>query len=229
MAAPHSQPHGARPLCRVRWIGGAIHFFLEEHTHACTAHAPGPCRDGGRSGRRGPAGEVACTGVQVVARVEGGARAHLADQHQHRDPGAARVAARRGTESRAAGYRIPEGERQLQEGRRPDEREGFRREDVPEAEADAHDRREGGRQLNAGFSLLELLFAVAIAGTLAATAVPQGLRSLDDFRTRSAARYLAQRAIDARFAAIKRSTVTGLRFEAASPDYRITSVADGNG
>ena len=48
-------------------------------------------------------------------------------------------------------------------------------------------------------------------------------------RTRSAARYLAQRAIDARFAAIKRSTVTGLRFEAASPDYRITSVSDGNG
>ena len=64
--------------------------------------------------------------------------------------------------------------------------------------------------------------------TLTATAVPQGLRALDDFRTRSAARYLAQRAIDARFAAIKRSTVTGLRFEAASPDYRITSVVDGN-
>jgi hypothetical protein len=59
--------------------------------------------------------------------------------------------------------------------------------------------------------------------------VPQGLRTLDDFRTRSAARYLAQRAIDARFAAIKRSTVTGLRFEAASPDYLVSSVADGNG
>jgi hypothetical protein len=70
---------------------------------------------------------------------------------------------------------------------------------------------------------------VAIVTTMAATAVPQGLRSLDEVRTRSAARYLAQRAIDARFAAIKRSTVTGLRFEAASPDYRITSVSDGNG
>ena len=66
-------------------------------------------------------------------------------------------------------------------------------------------------------------------GTLTATAVPQSLRSLDDFRTRSAARYLAQRAIDARFAAIRRSAVTGLRFEAASPDYRISSVVDGNG
>jgi len=70
---------------------------------------------------------------------------------------------------------------------------------------------------------------VAIAGTVSATALPQGLRVLDDFRTRSAARYLAQRAIDARFAAITRSAATGLRFETASPDYRITSVVDGNG
>src|SRR6185436_6399582 len=121
-----------------------------------------------------------------------------------------------------------EAERRLQEDRGLDERQGLRREDVPEAQADADGRRESGRPLSSGYSLLELLFTVAIAGTLSATAVPQGLRAVDDFRTRSAARYLAQRAIDARFAAIKRSTVTGLRFEAASPDYRITSVIDGN-
>jgi prepilin-type N-terminal cleavage/methylation domain-containing protein len=81
----------------------------------------------------------------------------------------------------------------------------------------------------AGYSLMELLFAVAIAGTIAAMAVPQGLRALDDFRTRSAARYLAQRAIDSRFLAITRATATGLRFEPGAPDYRITAVADGNG
>lgn len=79
-----------------------------------------------------------------------------------------------------------------------------------------------------GFTILELLFALAITGTLTAIAVPQGLRALDDFRTRAAARYLAQRLADARMGAIKRSLAQGLRFEAGSPDYRISVVADGN-
>ena len=76
-----------------------------------------------------------------------------------------------------------------------------------------------------GFTILELLFALAITGTLTAIAVPQGLRALDDFRTRAAARYLAQRLADARLSAIKRSLAQGLRFEPGSPDYRITAVA----
>ena len=79
-----------------------------------------------------------------------------------------------------------------------------------------------------GFTILELLFALAIAGTLTTIAVPQGLRALDDFRTRAAARYLAQRLVDARLGAIKRSLAHGLRFETAAPDYRVTTVIDGN-
>jgi hypothetical protein len=59
-------------------------------------------------------------------------------------------------------------------------------------------------------------------------AVPQGLRALDDFRTRSAARYVAQRLIDARFLAIRRATVVGLRFEPGTPDYRVSAIVDGN-
>ena len=80
-----------------------------------------------------------------------------------------------------------------------------------------------------GFTILELLFAVAIAGTLAAIAVPHSLRALDDFRARAAARYVAQRLSAARFDAIKRSAAHGLRFEAAGPDYRMSMVVDGNG
>jgi prepilin-type N-terminal cleavage/methylation domain-containing protein len=80
-----------------------------------------------------------------------------------------------------------------------------------------------------GFTILELLFVIAIAGTLTTIAVPQGLRALDDFRTRAAARYLAQRIADARLSAIRRSASHGLRFEPASPDYRVSLVADGNG
>ena len=79
-----------------------------------------------------------------------------------------------------------------------------------------------------GFTILELLFTIAIAGTLTAIAVPQGLRTLDDFRTRSAARYLAQRLGDARLSAVKRSAALGLRFEPSAPDYRISTVVDGN-
>ena len=79
-----------------------------------------------------------------------------------------------------------------------------------------------------GFTILELLFAVAIAGTLAAIAVPHSLRALDDFRTRAAARYVAQRLSAARFDAIKRSAAHGLRFEADGPDYRVSLVVDGN-
>jgi hypothetical protein len=60
-------------------------------------------------------------------------------------------------------------------------------------------------------------------------AVPIGLRTLDDFRTRSAARYLAARLADARIRAIKRSYVVGLRFQPAPADYLITTVVDGNG
>jgi prepilin-type N-terminal cleavage/methylation domain-containing protein len=86
----------------------------------------------------------------------------------------------------------------------------------------------GSRGHPPGFTILELLFTIAIAGTLTAIAVPQGLRALDDFRTRTAAKYLAQRLTEARISAVRRSAATGVRFAAATPDYLITTVVDGN-
>jgi type II secretion system protein H len=80
-----------------------------------------------------------------------------------------------------------------------------------------------------GFTLAELLFVTAIAGTVAAIAVPQLVAGLDDMRTRAAARHLAQQLGLARTEAIKRSTFVGLRFEAGAPDYTITMVQDGDG
>ena len=79
-----------------------------------------------------------------------------------------------------------------------------------------------------GFTIPELLFVVAIAGTLAAIAVPYSRRALDDFQTHAAARYLAQRIGAARFLAIKKSTIQGFRFVPGAPDYTLTAVADGN-
>ena len=85
------------------------------------------------------------------------------------------------------------------------------------------------RRRVAGFSLVELMFAVSIACTLTAIAVPQVSEGLEDYRTRAAARYVAMRIGQARFAAITRSTHVGLQFEAAGADYRFAAVVDGNG
>ena len=86
----------------------------------------------------------------------------------------------------------------------------------------------GPRGHHPGFTILELLFTIAIAGTLTTIAVPRGLCALDDFHARSAARYLAQRVAEARITAVRRSAATGLRFEVSTPDYAITTVVDGN-
>lgn len=81
----------------------------------------------------------------------------------------------------------------------------------------------------AGFSTVEMMLVVSLAGTVTAMAVPQAVNALDEYRTRAAAQYLAMRLADARISAIKRSTYVGLRFEAVGADYRFSGVADGNG
>ena len=72
------------------------------------------------------------------------------------------------------------------------------------------------------------MVAILVSTTLVVIATPEWLRGLEDYRTRAAARHLAQRLGDARFRALRQSTFEGLRFEAGPDDYWITSVADGN-
>lgn len=83
--------------------------------------------------------------------------------------------------------------------------------------------------LTSGFTLIELMLAMAVSVVLVGVAIPVGGDALDDMRTRAAARYLAGRIANSRFAAINRSRAIGLRFVAGTPDYQFNSYVDGNG
>ncbi|HEY7497955.1 MAG TPA: hypothetical protein VH740_05565 [Vicinamibacterales bacterium] len=80
-----------------------------------------------------------------------------------------------------------------------------------------------------GATLLEILFAVAVAATAVAISVPVMGNTIDDVRTGLAARYVAGRVSSARMDAVRRSTMTALRFESTSGDYMFAGYADGNG
>ena len=81
----------------------------------------------------------------------------------------------------------------------------------------------------AGLTILELLFTVAILTTLLAIGLPAVNDTIDAHRTSSAARYLAGRIQLARLEAVKRSRNVGLRFEAVGGDYAFAAYVDSNG
>lgn len=81
----------------------------------------------------------------------------------------------------------------------------------------------------AGYSVLELLLASALALTLAGVAVPLTTSAIDGIRTAMAARYLEGRIMDARMHAVRRSMRVGFRFERVGTDYRFAEYRDGNG
>ena len=73
------------------------------------------------------------------------------------------------------------------------------------------------------------MFAVLLAATLSAAAVPQSLAAVDRIRTVSAARQLASRMAMARTQAVMRSSHVALRFEETASGIAFRTYIDGNG
>jgi prepilin-type N-terminal cleavage/methylation domain-containing protein len=82
---------------------------------------------------------------------------------------------------------------------------------------------------NTGYSLIELIFAVAVMATLAGLAVPLFSTTIDDIRAAGAARHIAARVAAVRIEAVRRSSTVALRFERQGTDYSFTPFVDGNG
>jgi len=80
-----------------------------------------------------------------------------------------------------------------------------------------------------GYSFLELIFVLGVAGTLAAAATPQLLVTVDDFRALGAVRYLSTRLHEARMEAVMRNANVAMRFTQASGVYEYTVYQDRNG
>jgi type II secretory pathway pseudopilin PulG len=84
------------------------------------------------------------------------------------------------------------------------------------------------RRREPGYTIVELLFVLGTAATLAGVAVPQALAGLDDFRAANAARYISARLQRARMDAVMRSADVGLQVAAVPGGYVYTVYVDGN-
>ena len=80
-----------------------------------------------------------------------------------------------------------------------------------------------------GYSLLEVMFALALCVTLSAVAGAQLIAGVDDLRAAGAVRYLSARLQQARMEAVLRSADVALQFVQAPGGYTFASYADGNG
>lgn len=82
---------------------------------------------------------------------------------------------------------------------------------------------------DAGATLTEVLVTCAIAGTMAAMAMPQVLGFQQGRRAATAARYLQGRLQLARMEALKRSAHVALAFTQVGGEYEYATYVDGNG
>ena len=79
-----------------------------------------------------------------------------------------------------------------------------------------------------GYSLLELLMAMAILVIVGGAALPLAHASVDRTRAAGAARYVAGRMATARFEAVRRSAHVALRFVQQPDGYWLQTFVDGN-
>lgn len=80
-----------------------------------------------------------------------------------------------------------------------------------------------------GFTVIEVLFALAVLSVVTGIAIPLAASAADELRTAAGARDLAGRIARVRMEAVMRSTSVALRFERSGSDYVYTAYADGNG
>jgi len=80
----------------------------------------------------------------------------------------------------------------------------------------------------AAFSLIELLFALGVAATLASTGVAQLTMSVDGVRAAGAARHVTSRLQQARVRAVTRNRSTALRIVRDASGYVVSVHEDGN-
>lgn len=79
-----------------------------------------------------------------------------------------------------------------------------------------------------GLTLVEILIVAALLVTLVTVGLPQMLTGVDEYRTASAARYLAARCRLARMEAVRRSASVALRFQRDGALVRYAAFLDGN-
>ncbi len=82
---------------------------------------------------------------------------------------------------------------------------------------------------SAGYSLIELLFCIALIGTITAVSTPALLAGIESSRTHGAARYIAAQFQLARTTAAMRGAHVGVRFEPTANTYQYAMYTDGNG
>ena len=79
-----------------------------------------------------------------------------------------------------------------------------------------------------GYSLLELMFVLALSVTMSAAALPEYLTALDDVRVSGAVHYVSARLQRARMEAVSRSAMVGVQFTQTAAGYSYAVYVDGN-